>query len=98
MLHTEKLKSNTLDLKKYLWKKRLILIKYNHPEIDRIKEELKINKNKIHSYKIECIFVKGEASCPITLIGLDGLVKLEEENLDLDRIFKLISTMPMANF
>ena len=92
------MKSNTLDLKKYLWKKRLILIKDNHPEIDRIKEELKINKNKIHSYKIKYIFVKGEASCPITLIGLDGLVKLEEENLDLDRIFKLISTMPMANF
>ena len=92
------MKSNTLDLKKYLWKKRLILIKDNHPEIDRIKEELKINKNKIHSYKIECIFVKIEVSYPITLIGLDGLVKLEEENLDLDRIFKLISTMPMANF
>jgi len=92
------LKSNTLDLKKYLWKKRLILIKDNHPEIDRIKEELKINKNKIQSYKIECIFVKDETSCPVTLVGLDGLVKLEEENLDLDRIFKLISTMPMANF
>lgn len=87
-----------MDLKKYLWKKRLILIKDNHPEINRIKEELKINKNKIQSYKIECIFVKGETSCPITLIGLDGLVKLEEENLNLDKIFKLISTMPMANF
>jgi len=92
------LKSNTLDLKKYLWKKRLILIKDNHPEIDRIKEELKINKNKIHSYKIKYIFVKGEASSSITLIGLDGLVKLEEESFDLDKIFKLISTMPMANF
>jgi hypothetical protein len=92
------LKSNTLDLKKYLWKKRLILIKDNHPEIDRIKEELKINKNKIQSYKIECIFVKGKASFPITLIGLDGLVKLEEKNLDLERIFKLISAMPLANF
>jgi len=26
------------------------------------------------------------------------LVKLEEEILDLNKIFKLISTMPMANF
>lgn len=92
------MKNNTLDLKKYLWKKRLILIKDNHPEIDGIKEELKINKNKIQSYKIECIFVKDESSYPITLIGLDGLVKLEEKNLDLGKIFKLISTMPMANF
>ena len=92
------MKSNTLDLKKYLWKKRLILIKDNHPEIDRIKEELKNNKSKIQTYKIRCIFVKDEISCPVTLIGLDGLVKLEEEILDLNKIFKLISTMPMANF
>ena len=98
MHHIEKLKSNTLNLDKYLWKKRLIIIKENYPEIDRIKEELKINKNKIQSYKIKCIFVKDEISYPVTLIGLDGLVKLEEENLDLDKIFKLISTMPMANF
>ena len=98
MLHTEKLRNNTLDLEKYLWKKRLILIKDNHPEIIKIKEKLKINKNKIQSYKIKCIFVKDEISCPVTLIGLDGLVKLEEENLDLDKIFKLISAMPMANF
>jgi len=98
VLHTEKLKNNTLDLEKYLWKKRLILIKENHPEIIKIKEELKINKNKIQSYKIECIFVKDETSCPVTLIGLDGLIKLEEEILDLNKIFKIISTMPMAKF
>jgi len=98
VLHTEKLKNNTLDLEKYLWKKRLILIKENHPEIIKIKEELKINKNKIQSYKIKCIFVKDKTRWPVTLIGLDGLIKLEEENLDLDKIFKLISTMPMANF
>ena len=98
MLHTEKLKNNTLDLEKYLWKKRLILIKENHPEIIKIKEELKINKNKIQSYKIKCIFSKDETRWPVTLIGLDGLVKLEEEILDLNKIFKLISTMPMAKF
>jgi len=98
VFHTEKLKNNTLDLEKYLWKKRLILIKENHPEIIKIKEELKINKNKIQSYKIKCIFVKDETSYPVTLVGLDGLIKLEEENLDLNKIFKLISTMPMANF
>ena len=92
------MKNNALDLEKYLWKKRLILIKENHPEIIKIKEELKINKNKIQSYKIECIFVKDETNCAVTLIGLDGLIKLEEENLDLNKIFKLISTMPMAKF
>ncbi len=98
MLHTEKLKNNTLDLEKYLWKKRLILIKENHPEINRIKEELRVNNNKIQSYKIKCIFVKDETNTSITLVGLDGLIKLEEENLNLNKIFKLISTMPMANF
>ena len=98
MLHTEKLKNNTLDLEKYLWKKRLILIKENYPEINRIKEELRVNKNKIQSYKIKCIFVKDETNSLITFVGLDGLIKLEDESLDLDKIFKLISAMPMANF
>ena len=98
MHHIEKLKSNTLNLDKYLWKKRLILIKENHPEIIKIKEELKINKNKIQSYKIRCIFVKDETNSLITFIGLDGLIKLEDESLDLNKIFKLISAMPMANF
>lgn len=92
------MKNNALDLEKYLWKKRLILIKENHPEINRIKEELKVNKNKIQSYKIKYIFVKDETNSSITLVGLDGLIKLEEESLNLNKIFKLISTMPMANF
>jgi len=96
--HIEKLKSNTLNLDKYLWKKRLILIKENYPEINRIKEELRVNKNKIQSYKIKCIFVKDETNSLITFVGLDGLIKLKDESLDLDKIFKLISTMPMANF
>ena len=92
------MKNNTLDLEKYLWKKRLILIKENHPKINKIKEALRVNKNKIQSYKIKCIFVKDETNSPITLVGLDGLIKLEEESLNLNKIFKLISTMPMANF
>lgn len=98
MHHIEKLKSNTLNLDKYLWKKRLIIIKENYPEIDRIKEELKVNEDKIQSYKIKCIFAKDETNSLITFVGLDGLIKLEDESLDLDKIFKLISAMPMANF
>ena len=92
------MKNNTLDLEKYLWKKRLILIKENHPKINKIKEALRVNKNKIQSYKIKYIFVKDETNSSITLVGLDGLIKLEEESLNLNKIFKLISTMPMANF
>ncbi len=98
MLHTEKLKNNTLDLEKYLWKKRLILINKNHSKIKEIKDEIKNNKAKLSSYKIESIFIQNEFKSPITLIGLDGLIKLEEEDLNLNKIFKLISTMPMANF
>ena len=32
----------------------------------------------------------------VILIGFDGLIK-EKDNLDLNKIIKLISTMPMAN-
>jgi len=32
------------------------------------------------------------------LIGLDGLIKLKSQELDLKKIFTLISSMPMANF
>ncbi|EMH79977.1 hypothetical protein HIMB114_00003490 [alpha proteobacterium HIMB114] len=92
------MKNNTLDLEKYLWKKRLILINKNHSKIKEIQDEIKNNKTKLSSYKIESIFIRNEFKSPITLIGLDGLIKLEEEDLNLNKIFKLISTMPMANF
>ena len=98
MLHTEKLKNNQLKLDNYLWKKRLLLIKKNQKNIIQLKEQLDQEEEKIKSRKIEVIFFDDQYKSNIVLIGLDGLIKLEEDNLNLEKIYKLISTMPMANF
>jgi len=89
---------NNLDLNKFLWKKRLLLIKDNLGELNLIKQELKKNKQQLNKNKIEYFILNQNLASNITLIGLDGLVKHESNKLDLKKIFSLISKMPMANF
>jgi len=92
------LKNNQLKLDNYLWKKRLLLIKKNQKNIIQLKEQLDQEEKKIKSWKIEVIFFDDQYKSNIVLIGLDGLIKLEEDKLNLEKIYELISTMPMANF
>jgi len=89
---------NALDLSKFLWKKRLLLIRDNLIELNLIKEELKKNKQQLDENKIEYFILNQNLTSNITLIGLDGLVKHQSNKLDLKKIFNLISKMPMANF
>ena len=89
---------NALDLSKFLWKKRLLLIRNNLSELNLIKQELKKNKQQLDKNKIEYFFLDQNLTSNITLIGLDGLVKHQSNKLDLKKIFNLISKMPMANF
>ena len=89
---------NALDLSKFLWKKRLLLIRDNLIELNLIKEELKKNKQQLDKKKIEYFILNQNLTSNITLIGLDGLVKQQSNKLDLKKIFNLISKMPMANF
>ena len=89
---------NALDLSKFLWKKRLLLIRDNLIELNLIKEELKKNKQQLDKSKIEYFILNQNLTSNITLIGLDGLVKHQSNKLDLKKIFNLISKMPMANF
>ena len=89
---------NALDLSKFLWKKRLLLIRDNLIELNLIKEELKKNKQQLDKNKIEYFILNENLTSNITLIGLDGLVKHQSNKLDLKKIFNLISKMPMANF
>ena len=89
---------NNLDLNKFLWKKRLLLIRDNLIELNLIKEELKKNKQQLDKNKIEYFILNQNLTSNITLIGLDGLVKHQSNKLDLKKIFNLISKMPMANF
>jgi len=92
------LKNKQLNLKKYLWKKRLLLIKNNQENISQIKQQLAQDIKRVLDWKIEVIFFNNEYKYNVVLIGFDGLKKLEEDKFDLNKIFKLISTMPMANY
>ena len=93
----EKLKNKQLNLKKYLWKKRLLLIKNNQENIAQIKQQLIREKKKVIDWKIKVIFFDDEYQYNVIVVGFDGLRKLEDDNFDLNKIIKLISTMPMAN-
>ena len=88
----------SIDLSKFLWKKRLLLIKNNLGELNLIKQELKKNKQQLDKNKIEYLFLDQNLTSNITLIGLDGLVKHQSNKLDLKKIFNIVSKMPMANF
>tara|TARA_B100000900_G_scaffold153978_1_gene130763 strand:- start:201 stop:479 length:279 start_codon:yes stop_codon:yes gene_type:complete len=91
------LKNKQLNLKKYLWKKRLLLIKNNQENITQIKQQLIREKKKVIDWKIKVIFFDDEYQYNVILVGFDGLRKLEDDNFDLNKIIKLISTMPMSN-
>ena len=91
------MKNKQLNLKKYLWKKRLLLIKNNQENISQIKQQLIQEKKKLIDWKIKVIFFKDEYKYNVILVGFDGLRKLENDNFDLNKIIKLISTMPMSN-
>ena len=90
------MKNKQLNLKKYLWKKRLLLIKNNQENISQIKQQL-IQEKKLIDWKIKVIFFEDEYKYNVVLVGFDGLRKLEDDNFDLNKIIKLISTMPMSN-
>ena len=74
-----------------------MLIKNDQENISQIKQQLDQERKGVVDCKIEVIFFDNEYKYNVVLIGFDGLRKLEEDKLDLNKIFKLISTMPMAN-
>ena len=103
-VRTEKLTDNILDLSQLLWKKRILLIEestFNAVQTKSIleKSRIEIKKNKIEVVCFNSLNKPKEISTAnVVLIGLDGLIKLKSQELDLKKIFTLISSMPMANF
>jgi len=103
-VRTEKLTDNILDLSPLLWKKRILLIEestFNTVQTKFIleKSSIEIKKNKIEVVCFNSLNKPKEIpTANVVLIGLDGLIKLKSQELDLKKIFTLISSMPMANF
>ena len=75
----------------------MLLIKNNQENISQIKQQLTQEKKKLIDWKIKVIFFKDEYKYNVILVGFDGLRKLENYKFDLNKIIKLISTMPMSN-
>ena len=103
-VRTEKLTDNILDLSPLLWKKRILLIEENTFNAVQTKSILEKSRIEIKKNKIEVVCFnslnkpKEISTANVVLIGLDGLIKLKSQELDLKKIFTLISSMPMANF
>ena len=103
-VRTEKLTDNILDLSPLLWKKRILLIEENTFSTAQAKSILEKSRIEIKKNKIEVVCFnslskpKEIPTANVVLIGLDGLIKLKSQELDLKKIFTLISSMPMANF
>jgi len=103
-VRTEKLTDNILDLSPLLWKKRILLIEENTFNAVQTKSILEKSRIEIKKNKIEVVCFnslnkpKKIPTANVVLIGLDGLIKLKSKELDLKKIFTLISSMPMANF
>ena len=103
-VRTEKLTDNILDLSPLIWKKRILLIEENTFNAVQTKSILEKSRIEIKKNKIEVVCFnslnkpKEIPTANVVLIGLDGLIKLKSQELDLKKIFTLISSMPMANF
>ena len=103
-VRTEKLTDNILDLSQLLWKKRILLIEESTFNAVQTKSILEKSRIEIKKIKIEVVCFnslnkpKEIPTANVVLIGLDGLIKLKSKELDLKKIFTLISSMPMANF
>ena len=103
-VRTEKLTDNILDLSQLLWKKRILLIEestFNTVQTKFIleKSRIEIKKNKIEVICFNSLNKPKEIpTANVVLIGLDGLIKLKSQEVDLKKIFTLSSSMPMANF
>ena len=103
-VRTEKLTDNILDLGQFLWKKRILLIEENTFSTVQTKSILEKSTIEIKKSKIEVICFnslnkpKEVPNSNVVLIGLDGLIKHKSQELDLKKIFMIISKMPMSNY
>lgn len=89
-----------MDLSKYQWKYRLILVKtpsYKHPDYIKTKEIYDQNIQEFHKRYIKLLsHRKKEFDFKISLIGFDGESKKTYQKLEPKKIFSLVDKMPMG--
>ena len=89
-----------MNLKKYLWKNRLLLIEtcnYTNKEYKNTKKLYNDNIKEFHKRYIKIIVNRNKSNkFNIKLIGFDGSVKTKFTELNVNKIFKLVDKMPIA--
>ena len=90
-----------MNLKKYEWKNRIILIEtpnYSNEEYKKTKDIYQEYIKEFHKRFVKIVTLREkDINFKIKLIGFDGKVKKEYNNLNPSKIFKLIDSMPMGN-
>jgi hypothetical protein len=90
-----------MNLQKYKWKNRIILIEtpnYNNKEYKKTKDLYQEYIKEFHKRFVKIVtHRKKDIDFKIKLIGFDGKIKKEYSNLIPSKIFKLIDSMLMGN-
>ncbi len=92
--------SNSEQLEKYHWKKRIILLTYSDVSNKKVLEQRKIFEQTPGENKERKLIliekVKEDIEFKLDLIGLDGGVKKSFKNIvPMKDLFKIIDSMPM---
>jgi hypothetical protein len=87
----------TTNIKKYLWKARLLLVEtpnYTNENYKNTKAEYQKNIKDYHKRYIKLI-TQRTPTFKIKLIGLDGTIKKEYTSLNTNDIIKTVDSMPI---
>lgn len=89
-----------MNLEKYKWNYRILLIyidSYKNDKYLKIKEDYQENIKEFHKRHVKLLTSRNKDNkFNIQVIGFDGKVKKNYKKFNVNRIFKLIDSMPMA--
>jgi hypothetical protein len=91
-----------MNLEKYKWNYRILLIfidSYKNEKYKNIKDEYQINIKEFHKRHVKLLTNRNKTNkFNIQIIGFDGNIKKNYKKLNVNKIFKLIDSMPMAKY
>ena len=89
-----------MNLQKYKWKYRILLIhidSYKNNEYIKIKQIYQDNIKEFHKRHVKLLTNRNKNNkFNIQIIGFDGKVKQNYKTLNVNKIFKLIDSMPIS--
>lgn len=90
-----------MDSEKYMWKYRILLIyidSYKNEKYQHVKKEYIENIKEFHKRHVKLLTNRDKSNkFNIQLIGYDNKIKKTFKKFNVNKIFKLIDSMPMSN-